>query len=156
MKNFFLFFLNFILFLNFTKLYQFCQISKRIRHRYTCVPHTEPSSLLPPHTIPLGRPSALAPSIQYRASNSQPGLCDKGKLHDKLQITFLQAQEAGQSKDRVAEVLSRDDFKMDPRLTALSTGNDQMHFKMNVFIHVFCGYGQTYPAISRPEAGLSK
>ena len=35
-------------------------------HRYTCVPHPEPSSLLPPHTIPLGRPSALAPSIQYR------------------------------------------------------------------------------------------
>ena len=28
-----------------------------------------PSSLLPPHTIPLGRPSAPAPSIQYRASN---------------------------------------------------------------------------------------
>ena len=27
----------------------------------------EPSSLLPPHTIPLGRPSAPAPSIQYRA-----------------------------------------------------------------------------------------
>ena len=28
-----------------------------------------PSSLLPPHTIPLGHPSALAPSIQYCASN---------------------------------------------------------------------------------------
>src|SRR5574339_389587 len=39
------------------------------RHRHTCVPHPEPSSLLPPHTIPLGRPSALGPSIQYRASN---------------------------------------------------------------------------------------
>ena len=38
-------------------------------HRYTFVPHPEPSSLLPPHTIPLGRPSAPAPSIQYRASN---------------------------------------------------------------------------------------
>ena len=37
--------------------------------QYTCVPHPEPSSLLPPHTIPLGRPSALAPSIQYRALN---------------------------------------------------------------------------------------
>ena len=37
--------------------------------RYTCVPHPEPSSLLPPHTIPLGRPSAPAPSIQYHASN---------------------------------------------------------------------------------------
>ena len=60
---------NFILFLNFTILYWFCQISKWIRHRYTCVPHPEPSSLLPPHTIPLGHPSAPAPSIQYRASN---------------------------------------------------------------------------------------
>ena len=58
-----------ILFLNFTILYWFCQISKWIHHRYTCVPHPEPSSLLPPHTIPLGRPSASAPSIQYRASN---------------------------------------------------------------------------------------
>ena len=35
----------------------------------THVPHPEPSSLLPPSTIPLGRPSAPAPSIQYRASN---------------------------------------------------------------------------------------
>ena len=44
-------------------------MSKWIRHRYTCVPHPEPSSLLPPHTIPLGCPSAPAPSIQYRTSN---------------------------------------------------------------------------------------
>ena len=62
-------FLYLILFLSFTILYWFCHISKWIRHRYTCVPHPEPSSLLPPHTIPLGRPSALAPSIQYRAWN---------------------------------------------------------------------------------------
>ena len=61
-------FLNFIL-CNFTILYWFCHISKWICHRYTCIPHPEPSSLLPPHTIPLGRPSAPAPSIQYRASN---------------------------------------------------------------------------------------
>ena len=66
---FYLFFFNFILFLNFTTLYWFCQIPKWILHRYTCVPHPEPSSLLPPHTIPLGRPSAPAPSIQYRALN---------------------------------------------------------------------------------------
>ena len=43
---FFNFFKNFILFLNFTILYWFCQISKWTRHRYTCVPHPEPSSLL--------------------------------------------------------------------------------------------------------------
>ena len=63
----FLFF-NFILF-NFTILYWFCHISTWICHRYTYVLHPEPFSLLPPHTIPLGCPSAPAPSIQYRASN---------------------------------------------------------------------------------------
>ena len=47
------FFSNFILFFNFTILYWFCHISKWICHRYTCVPYPEPSSLLPPHTIPL-------------------------------------------------------------------------------------------------------
>ena len=65
---FFLFF-NLILYFNFAILYWFCHISTWIRHRYTHVPHPEPSSLLPPHTIPLGHPSAPAPSIQYRALN---------------------------------------------------------------------------------------
>ena len=59
----------YFLFFNFTILYWFCQISKWIHHRYTRVPHPEPSSLLPPRTIPLGCPSAPAPSIQYHASN---------------------------------------------------------------------------------------
>ena len=58
-----------MLFFNFTILYWFCHISTWICHRYTRVPHPEPSSLLPPCTIPLGRPSAPASSIQYRASN---------------------------------------------------------------------------------------
>ena len=65
----FLFF-NFILFLNFTILYWFCQISKWIRHRYTRVPHPGPSSLLPPHTIPLGRPSAPLINISVVLSYS--------------------------------------------------------------------------------------
>ena len=30
-------------------MHWFCHILKWIRHRYTCVPHPEPSSLLPPH-----------------------------------------------------------------------------------------------------------
>ena len=38
-------FFYFILFLNFTILYWFFQISKWICHRYTCVTHPEPSSL---------------------------------------------------------------------------------------------------------------
>ena len=53
----------------FTILYWFCQISIWIHHKYTCVPHPEPSSLHPPHTIPLGHPSAPAPGILYPASN---------------------------------------------------------------------------------------
>ena len=47
----------------------FCHISTWIHHRYTRVPHPEHSSLLPPCTIPLGHPSAPAPSIRYHASN---------------------------------------------------------------------------------------
>ena len=62
-------FFNFILFFNFTVLYWFCHSSKWICHGYTCVPHPEPFSLLPPHTITLGRPSVPAPSIQYHALN---------------------------------------------------------------------------------------
>ena len=61
--------ISFLYFFNFTILYWFCHISKWIHHRYIYVPHPEPSSLLPPHTISLGHPSARAPSIQYRASN---------------------------------------------------------------------------------------
>ena len=67
--EYWIFFDHFFLFFNFTILYWFCHISTWIRHRYTHVPHPEPSSLLPPRTIPLGRPSAPSPSIQYRASN---------------------------------------------------------------------------------------
>ena len=62
----FLFFFN-ILFFNFTILYWFCHISTWIHN--TRVPHPEPSSLLPPLTIPLGLPSTPAPSIHYRSSN---------------------------------------------------------------------------------------
>ena len=62
-------FILFFLFFNFTILYWFCHISTWICHRYTRVHHPEPSSLLPPRTIPLGRPSAPAPTIQYHASN---------------------------------------------------------------------------------------
>jgi len=59
----------FLLFYFLTLLYWFCHISTWICHRYTRVPHPEPPSHLLPHTIPLGRPSAPAPSIQHRASN---------------------------------------------------------------------------------------
>ena len=64
---FYYYFFNFIF--NFTILYWFCHISEWIRHRYTRVPYPEPSSLLPPRTIPMSHPNAPAPSIQYRSSN---------------------------------------------------------------------------------------
>ena len=53
----------------FTILYWFCHTLTWICHRYTCVPNLEPPSLLPPHTISMGHPSAPAPSILYPASN---------------------------------------------------------------------------------------
>ena len=66
----FIYFLKFIyLFFYFTILYWFCHTSTCICHGCTRVPHPEPPYQLPPHTIPLGHPSAPAPSILYPASN---------------------------------------------------------------------------------------
>ena len=64
-------FLNFLknFFFYFTILYWFCHTSTCICHGCTRVPHPEPPSHLPPHTIPLGHPSAPAPSFLYPASN---------------------------------------------------------------------------------------
>ena len=53
----------------FTILYWFCHTSTWILHGGTRVPHPEPPSHLPPHTIPLGHPSAPALSILYHASS---------------------------------------------------------------------------------------
>ena len=58
-----------LLFFYFTILYWFFHTSTCIRHRCICVPHPEPPSHLPPHTIPLGHPSAPAPRFLYPASN---------------------------------------------------------------------------------------
>ena len=65
-------FFNFILFLNFTILYWFCHVSKWICHRYTCVPHPEPSSLLPPHYHPSGWSQCTSP--KHPVSCIEPGL----------------------------------------------------------------------------------
>ena len=53
----------------FTILYWFCHILTWIHHGCTCVPHPEPPSHLPPHPIPLGHPSAPAPSTPYHTSH---------------------------------------------------------------------------------------
>ena len=56
-------------FFYFIILYWFCHISTCIRHGCTRVPHPEPPSHLPSHTIPLGHPSAPAPSFLYPVSS---------------------------------------------------------------------------------------
>ena len=53
----------------FTILYWFCHTSTRNCHGCTRVPNPEPPSHIPPYSIPLGHPSAPAPSILYPASN---------------------------------------------------------------------------------------
>ena len=64
-----IFFIIIIFFYYFTILYWFCHTSTCICHGCTCVPHPEPPSHLPPHTIPSGHPHAPAPSFLYPASN---------------------------------------------------------------------------------------
>ena len=60
--------LSFFKFCFIFKLYKTALVLPNIKMNlpqvYMCAPSW---TLLPPHTIPLGRPSALAPSIQYRA-----------------------------------------------------------------------------------------
>ena len=59
--------------------YFFCHISTWTCHRCTCVPHPVPPSHLPLHPLPLGHPSAPAPSTLYHASNQDwGGLCVSG------------------------------------------------------------------------------
>ena len=58
-------------------------------HVYTCISHPEPSSLLPPHTIPLGRPSAPAPSIQYHASNLDWQLISYDIIHVSMPFSQI-------------------------------------------------------------------
>jgi len=53
----------------FTILYWFCHTSTWIFLGCTRVPHPDPASHLPLRTIPLGHPSAPAPSILYSALN---------------------------------------------------------------------------------------
>ena len=68
LKCLFFFFFNFTLFY-FTILYWFCHTSTWICHGCTRVPNPEAPSHLPPHTITLGHPGALAASILYPALN---------------------------------------------------------------------------------------
>ena len=60
---------SFFFLLYFTILYWFCHTSVGICHGCTCVPNSETPSHLPPHTLPLGHPSAPAPSILYPELN---------------------------------------------------------------------------------------
>ena len=72
MKHLFFFFFTVFEFYFIFKLYITVLVLPNIKMNppqvHMCSPSWTPS-LLPPHSIPLGRPSAPAPSIQYRASN---------------------------------------------------------------------------------------
>ena len=70
--DFILFYLNLFILIGGKLLYNIVLVLPYINMnapRCTLVPHPEPPSHLPPHTIPLGHPSAPAPSILYPASN---------------------------------------------------------------------------------------
>ena len=80
-------FLYFILFLNFTVLYWFCQISKWIHHRYRCVPHPEPSSLLPPPSPDHPSGSSQCTSPKHPVSCIRPGLATRF-IHDIIHVSM--------------------------------------------------------------------
>ena len=63
------FFFFFFTLFYFTTLYWFCHTLTWIHHGCTRFPKHESPSHLPPHNIPLGHPSAPAPSMLYPASD---------------------------------------------------------------------------------------
>ena len=80
-------FINFNLILfNFTILYWFCHISKWICHRYTCVPHPEPSSLLPPPSPYHSSGSSQCTSPKHPVSCIKPGLVTRF-IYDIIHIS---------------------------------------------------------------------
>ena len=58
---FFIYFISWRL-INLQYCSVFCHTLTWISHGFTCVPHPQPPPHLPPYPIPLGRPSAPAPS----------------------------------------------------------------------------------------------
>ena len=66
----------------------FCHTLTRISHGFTCVPHPNPPSRLPPHPTPLGHPSAppwaLAEFPLPGSLISQPMLSAPAFSHDSL------------------------------------------------------------------------
>ena len=75
----------------FTKLYWFCHTSTCIHHGCTCVPHPEPSSLLPPHTISgiihTNSGSSQCASPKHPESCIEPGLATRF-IHDILHVSM--------------------------------------------------------------------
>ena len=76
---------SFFLFFNFTILYWFCHISTWIHHKYTCVPHPEPSSLLPPHNHPSGSSQCTRP--KHPVSCIEPGLATRF-IYDIIHVSM--------------------------------------------------------------------
>ena len=64
----------------------FCHTLTWISHGFTCIPHPDPPSYLPPHPIPLGHPSA-----QALVSCIQPGLAFCFTL-DNIHVSILFSQ----------------------------------------------------------------
>ena len=62
-------------------------MSKWIRHRYTCVPHPEPSSLFPPPSPYHPSGSSQCTSPKHPVSCNEPGLATRF-LHDILHVSM--------------------------------------------------------------------
>ena len=79
-----LLFLFYLFFFYFTILYWFCHTSTCIHHGCTHAPHPESPSHLPPHNIPLGHPSAPAPSFMFWSLGQEDLLEEEMAPHSNI------------------------------------------------------------------------
>ena len=142
----------------FTILYWLCHTSTWICHRCTRVPHPDPPSHLPPHTIPLGHPSAPAPSILYHASNldwrfvsymvlymfqcHSPKASFLGVLGRRVKVFSVFTLETIVSFSLCCTVLVKNKLKSKPRLKAVeeSARINNRRYDLSVEMSYYTGY----------------
>ena len=121
----------------FTILYWFCHTSTCIRHGCTRIPHLEPPSHHPPHTVPLGHPSAPAPSTLYHALNLD------WRFISHMIIYMFQCQSPKSSHPRPLPESIRLFYTSVSLLLSRIQGYCQHLSKFHIYALVYC----TFPGI---------
>ena len=125
---------SFFFFLNFTILYKFCQISKWIRHRYTHIPHPEPSSLLPSLPYPPSGSSQCTSPKHPVPCIEQPRCPSADKWIRKLWYIYTMEYYSAIKKNTFESVLMRW-MKLEPIIQSEASQKEKHQY--SILTHIY-------------------